>query len=210
MKRVTPVTDNELVSAALDGSLLDSQLLTKLLGTTLKLSLDLLSSGAVTRDLDGEVGLGSEWDGLATSRLGRRLRLPSVVLRDLDVDVAALDESIGMDVVGARKERIELGRDILQTQVHGRGALIDNSVDFAASHLSSQGIALNMDVDNGILILARLGLGDLDAGTGALANFLDLGTLTTDDVGANRGGDGNIDGLLVGVSVVFVASEESD
>jgi hypothetical protein len=60
-----------------------------------------------------------------------------------------------------------------------------------------------VDVDNGILILARLGLGDLDAGAGALADFLDLGTLTTNNVGANRGGDGDIDGLLVRVSFVF-------
>ena len=130
--------------------------------------------------------------------------MPSVVLRDLDVDVAALDKPVGVDVVGTCEERIELGRDVLQTQVHGRGAFVDDGINLATSHLSSQGIALNVNVDHGIFILARLGLGNLNAGTGALADFLDLGTLTTDDVGANGGGDGDIDGLLADVSVVRV------
>jgi hypothetical protein len=140
---------------------------------------------------------------LATRGWRRSLRLPGVVLRDLDVDIATLDKPVGVDVVGTREERIELGRDILQAQVDSRGAFIDDGINLATSHLSSQSIALNVDVDDGIFILTRLGLGDLDAGAGALADFLDLGTLTTNDVGANRGGDGDIDGLLARVSFVF-------
>ena len=200
MERVAPLTDNELVSATLDGSLLDSQLLAELLSTTLKLGLDLLRGGTVTRDLDGEVGLGRKLSGLTASGLGRCLRLPSVVLGNLDVDIAALDKPFGMDIVGTSKEGVELGRDVLQTQVHGRGAFVDDGINLTTSHLSSQGIALNVNIDHSILILARLGLGDLNAGAGALADFLDLGTLTTDDVGTNGGRDGDIDGLLVVVS----------
>jgi hypothetical protein len=57
-----------------------------------------------------------------------------------------------------------------------------------------------VDVDDGVLLLTRLSLGDLDAGSSALADLLDLGSLTTDDVCADRGGDGDIDRLLLGLA----------
>jgi hypothetical protein len=53
-----------------------------------------------------------------------------------------------------------------------------------------------VDVDNSILILVSLSFGDLDAGTGALADLLDLGSLTTDDVRADGSGNRDIDSLL--------------
>jgi hypothetical protein len=199
----TPVTNDELVSATLDGSLLNGQLLAKLLNTALQLGLNLLGSGTVTRDVNGEVGLWHEGGGLAAGSLGRRLGTPGVVLRDLDVDVSALGEVLGVDVVRASEERIKLGWDVLQTEVDSRGALVDDGVNLATSHLSSQGIALDVDIDNSIIVLARLSLLDIDASTGALADFLDLGTLTTDDVGANGGGNGDIDRLLLQVSFAF-------
>lgn len=201
MQRTTTVANNKLVTTTLNRTLVNSQLLAKLLHATLKLGLNLLCCNSVARDLDWEVRLGSERDRLASLDLRRSLRTPSVVLRDLNVHIPALDKAIGMDIVGSSKEGVEFGGNVLETQVDGGGALVDNGLDLATGHLGSKRIALDVDVDNGILLFASLGLGDLDTGAGALADLLDLGSLTTDDVGADGGRDGDIDGLLLFVSV---------
>jgi hypothetical protein len=114
----------------------------------------------------------------------------------LYVDIAAFHQLVDVDVVWTSQEGVELSGDLLETQVDGRGALVDDGIDLATSHLSSQRIALDVDVDNSILILVSLSFGDLDAGTGALADLLDLGSLTTDDVRADGSGNRDIDSLL--------------
>lgn len=122
--------------------------------------------------------------------------MPSVVLGNLNVDIATLRKLVGVDVANACEERIELGRDIFEAEVDGRGALVDDGINLTTGHLGSQSIALDVYVDHSIIILTSLGLGDLNAGASALADLLNLGTLTTDDVGADGCGDGDIDGLL--------------
>jgi hypothetical protein len=61
-----------------------------------------------------------------------------------------------------------------------------------------------VDLDDGILILVRLRLRNLDLRTGALLDFLDFSTTTADDVSANGGRDRDVDGLLQTVSVAAV------
>jgi hypothetical protein len=200
VQRATTVTNNELVSATLDRALFERKLLAELLSTALELSLNLLGQCAVTRNLDGEIGLRSEWHWLTTGCLRWRLGAPGVVLRNLNVDIAALRELVDVDIMGTGQEGVELGGDLLEAQVDSRGTLVDNGIDLATSHLSGERIALNVYVDNGIIILARLSLGHLNASTGALADLLNLGSLTTDDVRADGGRDGDIDRLLEIVS----------
>jgi len=74
--------------------------------------------------MDGEVGLRRKRDGLSTLGLGRGLRTPRVVLGDLDVDVAALDQVVRVDIVGPREERIELSRDVLESEIDRCRALV--------------------------------------------------------------------------------------
>jgi hypothetical protein len=196
VQRAAAVADDELVAATLNRSLLEGEMLLKMLSTTLKLSLDLLGRSSVTRDGDGKVGLRRKRHGLVAHSLGRGLRAPGVVLGNLDVDILTLRKLVRVDVVWAGQEGVELGGNVLEAQVDSRGTLVDNGINLATSHLSGKRISLDVDVDNGVLFLVSLSLRDLDTGAGALANLLDLGTLTTNDVGANRGRDGDIDRLL--------------
>src|SRR5690242_6978348 len=57
VKRATTVSNKELVAAAFDGALVNSQSLAELLHATLELSLCLLGSNTLSRNLNGEVGL---------------------------------------------------------------------------------------------------------------------------------------------------------
>lgn len=123
--------------------------------------------------------------------------MPCVVLRNLDIHVTSLYKLVGVNVVGTSQEGIEFGGDVLQAQVDSRSALVNNGIDFATRHLSGERIALDVNIDDSILIFAGLGLWNLDASTSALANLLDLGTLAADDVGADGGGNGNVDRLLL-------------
>jgi hypothetical protein len=205
VERSASVADDELVTTTLDSDLVRDELTSELLNLTLELGTGFVGSQAVTSNLDGQAGLGHESGRLTVcGGLSRSLLDPSVVVRDLDSQVTTALEVADTRVVGTSKEGVELCGDILQAEVDGRGALVDNLLNLLTGHFGSNGISLDENVDGSrVIIVEVVGLfltRNLDLGTGLLTEVGDVGTTTTDDVSTDGKRYGDLDALLLVVS----------
>ena len=138
-------------------------------------------------------------------RLGGSLINPGVVVGDLHTQFAAVLESVDAGIVSASQEGVELGGNVLEAHVDGRSTLVDNLLNLLTGQLGSNGVSLNVHIDGGRVIVVigfRLFLtGDLDFGTSLFAESGNVGTSTTDDVSADRERNGDLDCLLLVVSI---------
>ena len=89
----------------------------------------------------------------------------------------------------ASQEGVVFGGNVLEAEVDGGGALINDALNLLLGESGSDRIALNDDVDGCTVVLLKraslLLLGNLYAGAGTLADALDGGTLAADDVSAD-------------------------
>lgn len=173
-----------------------------MLHLALNLGTCLGGSGAIAGNVDGKSSLWNKGGELTrASGLRRRLRVPGVVVRDLNLDIAVLLESADAGAVWAGEEGVELGGNVLETSVDGRGALADNVVNQTASVVCRGSVTLDQNVNSGILIvlvkrIILVLLWHLYSCTALFAQLLDRLTLTTDDVCSDRDWHWNLDGLL--------------
>ncbi|KAI7110426.1 hypothetical protein KC339_g49 [Hortaea werneckii] len=109
----------------------------------------------VTRELDRVVGLRRELHRLSICRLlWRRLLVPSVILRDLHLQVAALLlSSLHPRLLSGSQEWVVLSRDVPQLGVDSSRMLANDLLDVLSGHLNSKRITLNADIHR-MLILA--------------------------------------------------------
>jgi hypothetical protein len=156
------------------------------LHAALELSLDILGGVALSRNLDGELGLRYKGDRLVARHLRRSLGIPRVVVGNAQVDLPAVLIAANMRVVGTGDEGVILGGNVFETKVDSGGALVYDGFDLATRHLGGESVAFDYHVDHGVFVLARLRLWYLNAGAGTLADLLDLRTLAADDEGTDR------------------------
>lgn len=200
IESLATAASNELVAALLKTELVDSKLLLQLLDATFDLSTGSLHSSAVTGQLDVVVA-GRDEDGALALVHGHvtAARSPNLVRRNTHLNTVGL-VTVDMAVAGARNEGVELSRNTTKLGVDVGSALAGNLHNLVAGRSSRQGVALNEDIDGGVVILVKsstvLNLGKLDTGTRLLLDGLDGGTSLADDVGASRLGNRDLDGGL--------------
>jgi hypothetical protein len=205
VERSASVTNDELVTTTLDSDLVRDELTSELFNLTFELGTGFVGSQAVTGNLDGQAGLGHESRRLTVcGGLSRSLLDPSVVVRDLDSQVTTALEVADTRVMGTSKEGVELCGDVLQAEVDGRGALVDNLLNLLTGHFGSNGISLDENVDGSrVIIVEAVGIfltRNLDLSTSLLTEIGDVGTTTTNDVSTDGERYGDLDALLLAVS----------
>ncbi|KAJ6437761.1 hypothetical protein O9K51_09589 [Purpureocillium lavendulum] len=185
------VANNELVTAALNGQLLGLKVLLELSGTPLNFGLHLLHGGAVSGELDVViVGTGGvehrplTWGG--GDRRGDARE--GLVRRDADLDAILVLERLGDGIGGSGEEGVEGGGDAADLGLHIGGPFAGNLEDLVARRGRGQGIALNHNIDSGVVIVfvhgpAVVGSGKLNTGTSLLLERLDHGAALADDMG---------------------------
>ncbi|ROV91041.1 hypothetical protein VMCG_09603 [Cytospora schulzeri] len=211
------VTNDELVTAALDLKLLQEQLLAKLGSATLNLCLERQDSRAVALQLDVVFNSRLEDRSLSGCRGGRGcLGRPHVVGRDADLRAIGDTRPAEQVLPGSRNEGVELGGDAPDLGVHLGRAVANNLLDLLLREGGRDGVSFNLHVDVDIVVklvgmyAIPLVLWHLDAGSRLLLQGLDGGTLLSDDMGASGLGDGNLDGLLQSSKLASWYSKEGD
>ncbi|KAI7245854.1 hypothetical protein KC365_g51 [Hortaea werneckii] len=107
-----------------------------------------------------------------------RLLVPSVILRDLHLQVAALLlSSLHPRLLSGSQEWVVLSRDVPQLGVDSSRMLANDLLDVLSGHLNSKRITLNADIHH------------VDLGPRLLGNSLDRGTLPSNDSATERGRD---------------------
>jgi hypothetical protein len=187
---LTHLTNNELVPVALNLNGLHGQLALELSDLAVELCLHVGNCLTVTRELDRVASLGRERSRATACRNLRCLLSEGGVFRNLHAKVATLLESRQTLVARSSQEWVVLGRDVLQTSASGGCVLVDDLLDILLSHLDSEGVTLNLNINSLVQIVILKNLSSLlarnvDTGTSTLGNGLNGRTLLADNSAAD-------------------------